>query len=122
MTRKEIVAAIAALLDAANVDAYEVDDLKALPRLPDNYAEIHLSHRQVGATRANGISDVRGWRLQLRASGKTVGNAHVLLDRIHAALYGARVGNSTPLIAGPVDVPDYDDGWYAALSEFTFTI
>lgn len=122
MTRNQLVAAVIALLEAGNVDAYELDDLKKLGRLPDNYAEVHLSHRRTGTTRSGVRSDVRGWRLQLRVCAKSMHNANTYLDRTHAALYGKRLaGATTPLDAGPSDVPGLDEGYYAALTEFTFT-
>lgn len=121
MTREEIVTAATAVLAAGNVAAYELDDLAKMKNLPANFAELHLSLRSMGVVRQSGRSDVLGWRLQVRAVGSSMGNVNTYLDRIHAALYRARLGTSSRLDAGPTEVPSESGNHYSALAEFTFT-
>lgn len=124
--RQDIAATIIAILDATSVETYLLDDLKDMAQLPDNYAELHLSTRGRGEVRRSGRSTTTGWRAQVRVVCRSVGNAHLALDRADKALTGRRLlvsgRYSTPLDAQPADLPDEDDGYYSALAEWTFTL
>lgn len=126
VSREAIAQAVTAKLTAAGVSAYELDDLKAMASLPPNYAELHLSSRTPGVRRSSSLSGIFGWRLQLRITAKTVGNAHVLLDRAHDGLYGTTVTiggrTSTPFDEQPQTPIEEDNGWYTALAEWTFVL
>lgn len=124
--RQELAVLIIGILDAAGVPTYLLDDLKNMGDLPRDYAELHLSGRGRGDVRRAGHSEVTGWRAQVRVVNGTVGNAFLALDRADQALTGRRVTaggkTSTPLDAGPADLPAEDDGYYSALAEWTFTL
>lgn len=124
--RQDIAATIIAILDAADVETYQLDDLKGMNHLPANYAELHLSTRGRGDVRRAGHSEVTGWRLQIRVVCSSVGNAYLALDRADQVLTGRRITaagrESTPFDAQPADLPAEDDGYYSALAEWTFTL
>lgn len=126
---QEVAAWLITRLGAAEVQAFEVDELDRLRNegsFPDDYAELYLSTRGRGVRRADGTSDVLGYRVQVRVVCKYVDNAYLLLDRTRGALYGANVpvgdGLSSPIDEGPAEMPRPDDGWYSALTEWTFTL
>lgn len=123
--REDLVAAAIQRISRDNFPAAELDDLKALPQLPPDYAEVHLSTRTAGPARAGALGHRLGWRLQIRVNAKTVGNAQHLLGQVHDDLYDRVLtagGRTTTLLdEEPSDVPASDDGWYSALLSFTFT-
>lgn len=129
VTENEIVERVAAVLAAANVVAFEIDEAKdraSRDALPDAYAELHLAFEANGHSTLDGHSDLDGYVLAVRTCAKAVWNVRDLRRRIVGALYAApiSVGStaSSPPQRNPGDMADQDaEGYYTAYDEFTFT-
>ncbi|MDF9718118.1 hypothetical protein [Nocardioides sp. ChNu-99] len=131
VTEPGIIAAVRARLTAADVDGYELDDLDLLRKdsdgaLPDEYVELHLAFEANGEATLDGTSDLDGYVLAVRSCARTIGNVQVYRRRVRDALYGRALTvegeTSTPPQRNPGDMAEQDDdGYFAALDEFTFT-
>lgn len=116
----------ARLSAAAKAPAYDVDEIEDLPKLPVNYVEVHLSRRFGGERRADGSLDAIPRRLSTRVVSQTVTNARLLEERVRASLefntitVGGRT--STPIDYETSDSIEPDEGWFSALTDWTYVL
>lgn len=126
MSTVDHLAAIKALLTAADAKPYTLDELARMTTLPSSYTEVHVMPRLPGEERLGVWSGTQSYRVVTRAVGRTQQAATVLRDRAADALQWTRfeVGGVT---AGPItrelaDDPIGDDeDWFSGTSSWTYT-
>lgn len=126
-TAKDHRTAVMATLTAGGAHPYTLGQLANLTAtaLPPYYCEVYVTERVAEGGRFGGISNLRAWRVQIRAVAKSEDNAEVERTKAAAALEDKTVTvdgtDSTPLLRGATDDPIApDDGWFSGLSEFTY--
>lgn len=125
-TEEQHRTAVLAVLNAANANAYDIDDLKTALTLPANYTEVTVSRRYGGENRNTGSTGRSGWRVTTRAVGTTISNAREMRARARTGIEYARLAVDdlvgTPVqFEGEEPIGD-DDGLYSGLSTWTYAI
>lgn len=118
--------AILAALNAANANAHDVDDLKNLSTLPVAYNEFGIAWRYGALQRAGRTGPRSGFRFTTRAVAKTVSNVREMQRRADAALQDRSLviggEKTTPIQRESRDLPADDEGYYSALTTWTYVI
>lgn len=105
------------LAAATKAPVFDQDEAQAAASsLPANYTVIYLGRRFGGETRFDGTRGTALRRLSTRVSAKSVTNARLIEDRIHAEFAYSEVSYE----AGG-GVYDYEGGYWTALTDWTFT-
>lgn len=127
-TREQIVTTAVAAINAQlpdDVRAYNLDDVPA--KRPATYVEVTISRRFIDdARRADGSLSFDGYRLGTRVVARYATSARTAQDRCRAAL--DFVSLAFPDGAGAVvefeteDELEPDDGWFSALTDWTFSV
>lgn len=117
--------ALKALLStAAKAPVMDLDEIKAMGTLPATYVEFYLSRRFGGPQRYDGSRSTNLRRMSTRVVSKSVTNARLVEDRIVTAFEFTTVdlGDTTAHVSYESGGGNfgYDEGWYTALSDWTF--
>lgn len=101
--------------------AYDYDDAPAT--LPAIYALITVTRRFGGEPRNDGRRPLTGWRLTTLAVGRSVDEARIARDWLHAALNEKRIpALSTSLVEFESENPiEPDDGRYSGVTVWTYS-
>lgn len=126
-TEEQHAAAIFATLDAAGARPYDVDELKALKKLPNYYTEVTLSRRFGGGPRRQSAQEgTESYRVLTRYVAETVSNARELRRRTRAAFQDVALivdgTATTPIQFETADAIGSDGGWFSGADAWTYTL
>jgi hypothetical protein len=125
-SEEECAAAVIAALSAASAAPYDLDDVKALPTVPDGYTEVLVARRGGAPNRNPGSTGRRGWRISTRQVGTSVTNAREMRKRTHAALEFVRLtvggDKTTPIQFEGAEPIGEDGGYWSGLETWTYAI
>lgn len=114
------------LSTAAKAPVLDLDEIRALPVTPARYVEFYLAPRYGGPARYDGSRDVSLRRLSTRVVADSITNARLLEDRITTAFLFQTIdlGDTKVLVnyESGGGAFEWDDGYYTALSDWTFGI
>jgi hypothetical protein len=127
-TRAQIITTLVAAINAQlpdSVRAYDLDDLPG--ERPDTYVEITLSRRPIDESRrADGSLSFVGYRLGTRVVARYATSARAAQGRCSAALDFVSMtfpdGATAVIEFETEDDVAPDDGWFSALTDWTFSI
>lgn len=122
---KAHLAAVKALLTAAEAVPMTLQDLKDAAALPTSYNEVTVTQRYPsGPRRAGAPSGITQWRVLVRSVAQRYGNAQEMRRRADLALQEAKVtvaGEEFFIERSVSDDPIHeDDGWWSGTSEFAY--
>lgn len=125
MSEQAHLAAVVALLTAADAAPMTLQDIKEAATLPTSYNEVTVAQRfSSGPRRSGAPSQVTQWRILVRSVAERYGNAQTMRSRAHDALHEAKVtvaGEDFFIEHAITDDPiGEDDGWWAGVSEFAY--
>lgn len=103
------------LTTATQAPVYDLDEAKALTSLPPNHTLIYVARRFGGEARFSGTRDTNLRRLSTRVVAKTITNARLLEDRIVTEFEHSEVSYESG--GGAYE---FDDGYYTALTDWTY--
>lgn len=87
------------------------------------YGLLSIERRTVDrATDRVGRNETTGWRISIRVCAKSAHQVRQVAKTVTAALEGVRIGGSTPIRHESSTSAEPDDGWYAALHEWTYAL
>ena len=125
MSEQAHLAAVVALLTAADAAPMTLQDIKDAATLPKSYNEVTVSQRLGSGPRRSGApSAVTQWRVLVRSVAERYGNAQTMRSRAYDALHEAKVtvaGEEFFIEHAVTDDPiGEDEGWWSGTSEFAY--